>query len=383
MTSESGASRARNADGSLKDEYTGEEDDEELISRDVEETTAEPIHYGKSTLSEEGMRRERLKDEERKLVNTQVVKAKINSMCSKEGVRASPKLAEAVALALHQRLYTVIDTLVEFSRRRMDLEGDTGASNIVRSSNPRLYLKEQETKRNEEREKRIAEKLAAESGTSALDPSALRRQEEEMNATVLDFAGPARRPRANLAAKLDGTGAGSQHIGMAQPLNADSTGQSYASIKDRNRRITLGDALRFMRQDMHCKHLPLTANTMAGLKIPDSYFASPSQISSSSYSGAPTTTSGGITTRSGVVVSASASSSAGPPLLGNQQRYSQPVPNKAPVSAAPSRPSAPTTTSSTTPTPAISVQRPINALQTNPIPTRSQSKPSPAPATKR
>jgi len=330
MISADGVSRARNADGSASsssggygggaggdddDDDDGEDRDDLITRQDAEEVSLDPIIHGKSKLTEEEMRRERMKDENRKIVNARVVKVKSDAICAGEHLRASPKLSEAIALGLQRRLEDALTLMVEYSRRRMDFEGDISSPYIARSSNTRLYLKEEERRKQEEREKRIATKLAAESGTAVLDPSALRRQEEETAATVLDMAGGARPRRTGLAAlssamdvsssgTYSSSAAAGSHISTA---TASSTMQSH-SIKDRSRKVTLHDALNFLRQDAHCKHSMLTLNTLAGIKPPESSIVSVAQYNAAG------STSGGMMSAGGahptiVTRSAAASSS--------------------------------------------------------------------------
>jgi hypothetical protein len=412
MVSESGQSRARNADGTIKDEGGGDEEDEELITREVEETAFEPIMYGKSRLTDEEMRRERAKDEDRRIVNARVVKVKVAAICDKEKVKYSDKVAEAIALGLQRRIEGALEMMVEFSRRRMDVEGDTASSCISRSSNARLYLKEEERKRQEEREKRIAEKLAAESGTAALDPSVLRRQEEETAATVLDFAGGARARRPNTLqttqfmshVNKDGSSS-SMDISTGHAGNTSATSaSSMTSIKDRNRRVTLNDALNFLIQDLHAKNSLITLNTMAGLKIPEAYAVTTSQYSGAS---APTTTAGGMTTRSsassqsGAAYASSSSSSSTatatnpsiiPTTTGTAtllthtqpQRYAAVIagqPSARPTTAQSSSPSPSSGLSGVTTTTGTPIQRPIpsNMPPNSVSPRLVTSRPSPAP----
>lgn len=318
MVNENGASRARNADGTAASSRDGEGDDDEedLIPKD--ERTRDPIIYGKA-MSDDLLRAERAKDEQRRLVNPQVVRIRVDAVCKEMGMSYDPRIAETISLALQQRIDDALRTFVANSKRRMDVEGescisgdsvlataaDGSASRVVRSSNARLYFTEQEKKKQEARDARVAAKLAAESGTALMDASAKRRETEEMEETVLGFGGPRRR-NANIDSLMSGVESSGGGLLAAGPLGGATMGatahsasaSSAISIKDRKRRVTLGDALTFLRSDEHMKHTQLTLNTLAGIKVPESAVYTASQLAAPSSSSRPSM---GVTTRSSAV----------------------------------------------------------------------------------
>lgn len=266
MTGDGGA-RARNADGSLKkqDDEDGDEE-EELIGKEDETVLYEPIRMGAVKMSEEELRQERTKDEQRRLTNLKVIQAKLAQVCASEKVACGPKVGEALALALQRRFEQVMATVVDLSKRRTDLEADSPANQMrwVRSSNARVYLKKQEESRQAERENRLREKEATEKGAntaSALDPSALRRQEEETTATVLEMGLARRLPTLTPSALAAATSSHQQ--------SKESVASTSASIKERQRRVTLHDTLNFLLADPYLKHSLLTLKVLAGIKAPE------------------------------------------------------------------------------------------------------------------
>lgn len=275
MTSVDGQGRARNADGSLKKDE--EDEEEELIGKEDEVVAYEPIKLGGARMTEEEMKAERAKDEQRRVANLRVIKAKIDSICATERIACGQKVAEAMALGLQRRLEEVVASVIDLSKRRIDVEADSPTNQIhwVRTSNPRVYLKKQEEARAMEREKRLAEREAQEKGQSgaSLDPSALRRQEEETTATVLEM-GLARRLPAMTASALAAAASSNanpltsskSHSAMNDTSSASS---AAASIKERQRRVTLHDGLNFLLSDPQLKHSLLTLRVLAGLRGPD------------------------------------------------------------------------------------------------------------------
>lgn len=306
MVSADGQSRPRNADGSavtVKDENNGDEEEEDLIPK--EERQREPIRYG-TTMSQSTLAAELEKDANRRLVNQTAVKIKVDAICKDADLSYDSKVAETIALALHRRIEEALKEMINFSKRRMDVEGESSTSGeavmgadsttrVVRSSNARHYLNEQEKKKQEARDARAAAKKAAESGQALTDASTKLRENEEMAETVLGFIG-GRRKNANIDAMMAGvepaTGGLATAAGPLSMATLSSTGNAAAnaglSIKDRKRRVTLGDALTFLRTDDHLKTSQLTLNAMAGLKMPDSAVFSASQASVSSSAHRPT-----------------------------------------------------------------------------------------------
>ena len=295
-TGEGGQTRARNADGSAVSVKNEDDDEDDLITKEVEYVAPEPIRHGVNTMNEEQNRRERAKDDSRRVANVTVIRAKIDEICAKEKLGVGAKVADALALGLQRRLEDVMKGLVTLSKRRLDTDADS-SDYVVRSSNVRLFFKEQEQKKTEAREKRIAEREAAVAGTSVMDPSAQRRQEEETAATVLDMAAPRRITTLSLASTL--APAANSTTGPLSSATAGSNTTTYSSgaassIKERQRRVTLHDAVHFLTSDPHSRHSRLTLSTLAGLKVPEPSSITQAQYASTSIS-APTPSSGAQT----------------------------------------------------------------------------------------
>lgn len=268
MLSADGQSRARQADGSSVNEM--EDEEEELIPKD--ERVREPIMLGRG-MSEAQWREALQRDEFKRIIDPKIVRVRIDSVCESEKMAFDPRIADTIAYALQRRITDTLGQIIEFSRRRLDAEGENtiggemaismattrsanGAPRVVRSSNARLYINNQEKERQEAREARIAARVAASAGTVLEDAHAKRRQEEETQETVLSFAGRRRAP--------------AQPVLAPHAANAADSAQLAISIKESKRRVTLSDAVTFLRTDPHVRNSQLTLNVMAGLKLPDS-----------------------------------------------------------------------------------------------------------------
>lgn len=306
MVGAEGQARARNADGSIAmvKEENNDDEEEDLIPKD-DRTRSDPIQHGRGMSNGEiAMAFE--KDANRRLVNHTAVRIKVEAVCKENDIGVESKVAETIALALHRRIEEALKEMINFSKRRMDVEGESSTSGesvigadsttrVVRSSNARHYLNEQEKRKQEAREARVAAKKAAESGQALTDASTKLRENEEMAETVLGFIG-GRRKNANIDAMMAGVeptasghGNASGALSMAT-LSAPGNAAASAgvSIKDRKRRVTLGDALTFLRTDDHLKTSQLTLNAMAGVKLPDSAVFTASQAASSTQGRPPT-----------------------------------------------------------------------------------------------
>jgi hypothetical protein len=380
VLSETGQTRARNADGSAASSKDQDDDEEDLITKEVEYVASEPIRHGATKMSEEELRRERSKDEARKVANVRVVRAKIDEICGREKIGVGSKVADALALGLQRRLEDVMKSLVILSKRRLDTDADSEF--VVRSSNVRLFLKDQDQKRVEAREKRIAEKEAAVAGTTVMDPSAQRRQEEETAATVLDMAAPRRTTTLTLAALAPNAGsAPGTALGSLSAATLGSNAGAYSSasassIKERQRRVTLHDALHFLTSDPHSRHSKLTLSTLAGLKVPEPTSISPAQYAATAVTApsAPTQPTGVQTRSSAQSTPSSSQAPQHPHSQGVTSTTHHMVPQNPPPGAVQGHQTV--TTRSATPNPSIAPNRPVSAqnlaptgasMATNPV----------------